>query len=183
MGKKSTIFFFVFILFVAGSIAFSYYRYMVKHDYIIVGQVDCDPIVDKCFVWHCDPEAIDGSEKCTGDPDQDIWYYRLVQRNAMRIPECDPKAEGCVPFDCTDGEPDCQTIYCDETTMAEQEVSECNDPVQYNVEHPVEEDGAAVSDEALDGETADNQSESQGDGTIPPDIEVPVATPPDQLLQ
>ena len=89
MDKKSKILFLVFFLVLAGSIFLTYYRYMVVKDYIIETQVSCDPMVESCFIYVCDPE---NGEECTGDLEQDTSYYKLLHRNAKNIPLCDPAA-------------------------------------------------------------------------------------------
>lgn len=160
MDKKTRIFFIVFFLLIAASVGATYYRIMVKRDYVIESQVDCDPETEKCFVWQCDPNATEEGEKCTGDPEEDVWYYKIARRNAGRIPLCDPeKDENCQPFVCEEGEKDCEEILCDEETAAEQEAT-CNDPEEYLKNNPPEEDEE-------DGVSADEEEAvcEEGDGS------------------
>ncbi len=103
-------------------------------DYIIEAEVDCDPTVETCFIYECDPEA----EECTGDPEEDIWYYKIMKRNAANIPLCDPADENCQALVCWEDEKDCEEILCTEETIEEGQV--CNDPEQYLLDNPVEED-------------------------------------------
>ncbi|OGI32457.1 MAG: hypothetical protein A2271_00775 [Candidatus Moranbacteria bacterium RIFOXYA12_FULL_35_19] len=148
MDKKSKIFFIVFFLLLAGSVAMTYWRIVIRKDYIIESQADCDPETEACFVWECDPESIVEGEACTGDPESDIWYYKIRQRNAGKIPLCDPQTdETCDPMTCEENEKECGEILCDEETKIEQEV-ECNDPEQYLLENPIEEEEEETGEEA-----------------------------------
>lgn len=142
MDKKSKILIWVFIILIIGAVVASYYRYMVKKDYIVEGQTDCDPYSEECFVWQCDPEAADDSdEACTGDAEEDAWYFKVARRNAMNIPLCDPNIdEECDPWTCAEGEKDCEEIFCTEENMEEQYASACNDPAVYSEENPMDEE-------------------------------------------
>ncbi|TAK96862.1 hypothetical protein EPO05_00740 [Patescibacteria group bacterium] len=140
MDAKSKILLLVFVILIIGSVGFTYWRIMVQRDYAISAQTDCDPYVDKCFIWECDPNSTVEGEACTGDPEADIWYYQVVNRKAANIPSCDPnKDEECQALVCPEGEVGCETIFCDETTKEDQGV-ECSDPVQYAEENPIEEE-------------------------------------------
>jgi hypothetical protein len=140
MDKKSKILIAVFIVIILVSVALTYWRTMVKKDYVIENQIDCDPYTEACFIWKCDPASIVEGEKCTGDPEADIWYYKIARRIAANIPLCDPNTdETCDPWTCADGEKDCSETLCDEMTGAKQGV-ECNNPEQYTLENPIEEE-------------------------------------------
>lgn len=134
MDKKSKIFFLVFFLFLAGSVFATYYRVVIARDYVIMGQTDCDPTTENCFIYECDPEA----GECTGIPEEDTWYYKKVSRKAANIPLCDPNDENCEALVCGEGEEECEEILCSEETMAEGDI--CSDPETYNAENPVEEE-------------------------------------------
>lgn len=148
MDKKSKILFAVVGLAIAVSVGVTYWRIMVKKNYIISSQVDCDPAMEKCFVWQCDKTLAEGEDgACTGDPEADIWYYKIAERKAYNIPLCDPeKDETCLPFQCNEGEKDCSETLCDETNVPEGE--SCNDPEEYVKNNPVEEEGADDTGEA-----------------------------------
>lgn len=146
MDKKSKIFFLVFFLLIALAVGATYWRIMVKKDYIVTAQTDCDPYTEKCFIWECDPESKIEGEACTGDAEKDTWYYQIAERNAANVPLCDPNDETCDPWTCGDppageagGELECSTTFCDEATKIDQGV-ECSDPVKYAEENPVEEE-------------------------------------------
>jgi len=146
MDKKSKIFLAVFFFLIIASVGVTYWRIVVKKDYVVQAQIDCDPTIENCFIWQCDPESTVEGEACIGDPESDIWYYKIAKRNASVIPLCDSNDENCAPFECADGEKDCSVALCDETNKAEQGV-ECNDPVQYNIDNPAEEESACAEDD------------------------------------
>src|SRR6266567_2718952 len=142
---------------------------MIKKDYIIEAQTDCDPTTEKCFVAHCDPTT---DTTCTGDEEKDTSYYKKAQRVAANIPLCDPADEACKPFECSQDEKDCTVTLCDETTKGKDD--ECSDPEQYNIDHPAT-DEAAVGD----GTTCDPEQDptcvdgaAAGDGSDPADVTV-----------
>ncbi len=140
MDKKTKIFFVIFACLIVGSVAFTFYKIEIKKDYIMEGQIDCDPTAEKCFIWKCDPASNVEGEKCTGDKEKDVWYYQIAKRNASHIPLCDPdKDETCDPWTCGEGEKDCSNTFCDDQNKVEQEV-ECSDPVQYNIDNPPAEE-------------------------------------------
>jgi hypothetical protein len=153
MDKKSKIFFLVFFLLIALSVGASYYRFFIAKDYIIEAQADCDPAAETCFVYVCDPQ----SEECSGDPEEDTSYYKVVHRKAANILLCDPNAEGCDALVCQPDEEDCEETLCDSNDLAEGE--QCSDPETYKREHTAEEEDG--SEEACDGESADC-AESEG---------------------
>lgn len=131
MDKKSKIFLALFFLAIFISVGVTYYKIIIKRDYIVEAQTDCDPETEKCFVWECDPNSNIDGEKCVGDPEKDIWYYKIISKNAGWIPLCDPnKDENCQALVCADGESDCGYTLCDEETKKEQGV-ECGDPEEY----------------------------------------------------
>lgn len=168
MDKKSKILIWVFVILIAASVGVTYWRIMLKRDYVISSQVDCDPTTEKCFIWKCDPTSDVEGEKCTNDPEKDIWYYKLAQRNASKIPLCDPdKDENCLPFVCEEGEKDCSETLCDATTKVDQGV-ECSDPVQYNIDNPPAEETACDSEDPTTCEAPADGSDIT-DSTMPAD--------------
>jgi hypothetical protein len=130
MDKKSKILIFGLFLILAIAMAVTYYRIIIARDYLIEAQTDCDPTIEKCFIYHCDPTI----EECTGDTVSDTSYYKISRRKANHIPLCDPSDESCQPFFCTEGETDCGDTFCSEESKMEGD--ECNDPEQYIVDNP-----------------------------------------------
>ena len=124
MDKKNKLFFAVMTILIAGSIFFTYWRIVIRKDYIIEMQADCDPETEKCFVWECDPESKEEGEVCVGDEEKDIWYYKIVRNKAFNIPYCDPEEdESCDPYSCEGFEGDCEEIFCNEETKEDQGVA------------------------------------------------------------
>ena len=147
MDKKSKILIAVILLLIAGSVAVTYWRIMVKKDYIISAQTDCDPTLENCFVWNCNPNSQVEGEACTGDPEEDIWYYKTIKRKAANIPLCDPNDENCTALTCPENEADCEEIFCTAETKSEEDI--CTNPEQYILEHPeaLEEEECEEGDE------------------------------------
>lgn len=137
------LFFIIFGLLIFGSVAFTYYRIVMKRDYTISAEAECDPYLEKCFIYVCDPTA----EECTGDPEEDTSYYKIMKRKAFNIPLCDPNIdETCEALICSEGEVDCSYELCEEENA---DGIECVDPEQYAIDNPPEEEeeGCAEDDE------------------------------------
>jgi hypothetical protein len=159
---KNIIFFAIFGLLILGSVAFTYYKIMIKRDYLISAEANCDPTVEKCFIYVCDPSV----EECTGKPEEDTSYYKIIKRKAFNIPLCDPNDENCEALVCPEREKDCSMELCEE---GNKEGVECNNPEQYNIDHPAtdETDVSCNTDEedcsgASDG-SSDNGADSGGE--------------------
>ena len=134
MTTSSKILLSIFLVLLVLSVSASYYRFMVLQDYIVSTEVDCDPSIESCFVWICDPE-VDGEEMCTGDLTEDTWYYKIAFRNAMFIPDCDSaEDENCVPFECpVTAEEGCGEITCTDETVLDYGYEEyCTNPLDFN---------------------------------------------------
>jgi len=129
MDKKSKILILVFLLLIVASVAVTYYRIFIKRDYIISAEMDCDPLEENCYLWICDP-AVDGEGYCTGDPEEDTWYYKILNRKAYNIPMCDPSDEECEALMCPEGEADCEILNCEEGE------EDCVTSEQYLIENP-----------------------------------------------
>lgn len=181
--KRSKIIAIGSISLVALAVFATYYRFMVSKDYIVEYQEDCDPMTERCFVWHCTPDAEDESERCTGDEDEDTWYYKLSFRKASRVPLCDPNEdEDCQPMACEEGEKDCYDVFCSEEAKAKYEQeADCSDPEEYAKDHPEEEEDsdADSSDEEEcapdDQECLDAQDDEDGtdeEGESEADVDV-----------
>ena len=156
MDKKSKIFFLILFLFILGSVAVTYWRVMIKRDYIISAQQECDPKIEACFVSKCNPEE---DEECTATPEEErVSYYKSINKNAKNIPLCDPYKNECPEeLACEEGEEECEEILCDEENVPEGE--ECNDPAVYNEENPSEKEGCecnGVGDETAMDDNSEN---------------------------
>ena len=88
-------------------IAASYYRFIVKGDYVVEYQIDCDPAAASCFV------GLD-------DATQENYYYAkmhkygpdLAAQCGKDIADCDA-ANACQP-----GDRDCAVTYCSDATVS-----------------------------------------------------------------
>lgn len=159
MDKNSKILLWVFAVLLVGSVAVTFWRIMIRRDYIIEAQVDCDPYTEACFVWECDPASTVEGEACVGDPESDVWYFKVAKRNAGRIPLCDPNTdENCQPMLCEEDEMECEEILCTEDQLEAQYASSCVDPVVFTAENPIEEE-AAVESSAEETECAEGDAE------------------------
>jgi len=87
-------YFFPYILIIAilANVGFSYYRFIIKHDYIVGYHGVCDPSIGKCFM-SCDDDA------CT-QPDyySEMRKYEpdLYKECGLDITNCDT-ANVCLP--------------------------------------------------------------------------------------
>jgi len=163
MDKKSKILIWIVIILILGSVGATYWRIFVKKDYLISNEVDCDPYSEKCFIWECDPTSTVEGEACTGDPESDVWYYKIAERKAANIPLCDPATdETCLPFVCEENEIGCSETLCEEGNADE---IACVDPVQFTVDNPVEEESACEEgdEECLAAEEAAAEEECAED--------------------
>ena len=143
---------------------------MVLHDYLVQTEVDCDPTFESCFVWECGAE----SEECTGNPDEDTWYYKIAYRNAKNIPACDAEDQKCDQFTCPEGgEAECREVLCSEATLEEYHIDQaCTLPEDFKEEILIDEaeeveisDDEALPEESVTSEdneaTVGNQMEEE----------------------
>lgn len=158
MDTKSKILFGIFGILIVLSVSASYYKFMVLHDYVVQAEVDCDPETESCFVWQCDPEVAD---ECTGNPEEDIWYFKIAHRNAKNIPYCDPNDDSCLAFQCPEnGEDECDEVLCSTDTLDEYAIDGiCTNPEDF-VAFSSDED-VLTDEENATVETLDSASEPE----------------------
>ncbi len=109
MDRRSKILLAVVVFLIVLSVAASYYRFMILHDYIVEAQIDCDPSLESCFIWQCDP-SVEG--ECTGNTEEDIWYYKIAHRKATNMTGCATDDTEC-QFTCSsNNESGCGAILC-----------------------------------------------------------------------
>lgn len=101
----------VLCLFFVVSIAAKHHKYAIAQDFYVSAELSCDPEIESCFVWDCDPS----DEECDQTPYKYIWKY------AAEVPYCDPLDEDCEELVCTPDEEDCEIIFCSEDTLGEEE--------------------------------------------------------------
>lgn len=159
MDTKSKILFWTLVALVVLSVSASYYRFMVLHDYLVQAEVDCDPSHESCFVWECDPEE----EECTGNPDEDTWYYKIAYRNAKNIPACDAEDETCDHFTCPEeGEAECREVLCSPEGLEEYHVeTACTIPEDFAEE--LYDDGVSIDESLEEGPDIENNKTSSED--------------------
>lgn len=103
---RNHFFFFILILGTAFVVVFSYYRFMIKHDYLVGYQGSCDPSTGKCFM-SCEDDA------CTKvDYYTEMRKYEpdLYKECGEDITNCDT-ANVCIPTDHK-----CSITYCNKST-------------------------------------------------------------------
>ncbi len=137
--------------------SFSYYRFYIERDYILYGHTECDPSQDRCFVYECDPEI----EECTGNTEEDIEYYALIEKNASRVSVCNPSIQECEALKCALGETDCKVSFCDET-LAEKEKVSCSDPEDFQEESSNED--SEETEEVSEPDTVEGDQPEQEEG-------------------
>ncbi len=114
MDKKSKILICVFVIALILSVGATYYRYVIKRDYIIFAHAPCDPKTESCFYVPCE----EGDTECIP---ADIEYYKKINKKAFNIELCDSESPDCKPLVCKDGEKDCKIASCTEENVEEGE--------------------------------------------------------------
>jgi len=80
----------------------SYYRFMIKHDYVVGYEGVCDPTVEQCFIG-CDDDA------CTEE-----YYYSKMQKYTPDLyAECGKDITDCEAASvCLPEDRDCSITFC-----------------------------------------------------------------------
>lgn len=100
------------------------YKVFAQKDVLVSSEAWCDPETEgPCYVWVCEP---DWGTECAGDPEEDVWIYKLIEKKAHDMPACEPVVrtkgfftkvdeiiEPCPEQECIEGDSACETIYCD----------------------------------------------------------------------
>jgi hypothetical protein len=123
MDKKSKILIALFFAIVLISASFTYYKIVIKQDFIISGEADCDPNIERCFARPC------GEDNECRDPTAKFSYYKIVNKNFKNV-ECGVDNENCRVLTCNQEEKNCDSVLCNGQNMKKGE--ECNDPEIYN---------------------------------------------------
>ena len=97
---------FFLILGIIFVVIFSYYRFMIKHDYVVGYQGSCDPATGKCFK-SCDDDACKNPDYYT---EMRKYEPDLYKECGEDITNCDA-ANMCLPSDHK-----CSITYCDKNT-------------------------------------------------------------------
>jgi len=107
MDKKSKILLWILILAAIVSVGITFYKTIIKKDYLISEQISCNPQIESCFVSRCDPTIDEGCEL-----DESTTYYKIIEKKAANILLCDPNSESCSELTCGLDEGDCTITLC-----------------------------------------------------------------------
>lgn len=110
---------------------FCYHKYVIQKDYPMYAEGSCDPSVEVCFVYTCDPET----EECVGNPEEDTYYYKEIRRMANQFPDCNPNSEDCLIDRCNEGEIGCDISLCDPEDVG----LSCASVEDFSLDEPQEE--------------------------------------------
>lgn len=134
-------------IFILGTLWYAFNRFYIERDYLISQEVSCDPGIENCFVWQCDPTT----ETCSEKEEDNIAYYKIIEKRAFNIPECTAE-EQCEELHCEANEIDCVVTLCtnDGSGGGESEVLCSNDMVASEELEIMEEDG--IEPESADEE-------------------------------
>ncbi len=156
-NKKNWLFFGGMALLIVLSVGATYYRYVVARDYFVTFEAPCDPEVESCFLYECDPEAVDA--ECSGDPAEDTYYYKNMQKKAYALRNCVGDPGGCVEATCAEGEEDCMEIQCG--SLNANSDGECYGPGLIGEDATMDDDTATD-----DSEEVTDQDTAVGDGVV-----------------
>ena len=98
--------FYILAFLVTLFIVASYYRFVVKQDYVVGYEGACDPIVESCFIG------------CEDDDCTEEYYYSKMQKYAPDLyAECGESIIECeLASICLPEDRNCSIIYCDAET-------------------------------------------------------------------
>lgn len=118
MDTKTRVLFvgFASVIFVATF--FSYQRYFLHQNFLITAEIPCDPSVEICFVYRCDPAEGEGCG-------EDVKYIKKIEGIASTFPSCDPNNSDCTLNDCGNNLDGCRVLSCDSL------FGECSSPEMY----------------------------------------------------
>lgn len=156
MDKRSKYLFIAIGIVALISFVALYIRLYVRQDFNLYAYVDCDPSVESCFIYECDPAYDDWCVEEPQDPKENIWPYKFFFKSAKDTPKpedanCDPvNAQDCPPIECAAGDASCE-ITCDPATDGPDACIGPNEAF-FSEQAAVAEEEAAqeVADEATD---------------------------------
>jgi len=124
-GARSVILIIGLFVGIALAVSAIFYRAYISNNYQLFFWNDCDPAVESCFAYTCDPVWDDWCipEDELTDPRENIWPYKIFEKNAANIsPEsktCSPWDEECPELSCEPGEERCGETLCDPAVEGE----------------------------------------------------------------
>jgi hypothetical protein len=115
--SQNHFFLYIILLFVIVVGTLSYYRFLIKHDYNVSYDGQCDPATESCFVNYGDDE---GAES---------MYYSKMQKYAPDLyRECGSNITDCEEASmCLPGDRNCSRVYCDKNNTEDN----CSTPPHY----------------------------------------------------
>lgn len=126
----------LFVILIGGAIlwnvGYAYNRFYIEKDFTISQHISCDPEVENCFVWQCDPAY----EECSENPEENVDYYKIIDKSAANIENCS-NIDECEEPTCEADEADCTISLCS-PEAAELEEAVCSDDMEQS---EVEEEG------------------------------------------
>lgn len=95
-------------------IGVSFFRFIIKNDYLVTYEIDCDPSINSCFVGH-------------DDETNEQYYYSQITKYAPEIyEECGSDITDCENANiCLPNEPQCFIEYCEEDKFG---INICSSP-------------------------------------------------------
>lgn len=142
---KNTAFVMVMAGALAWNIGYAYNRFYTERDYLISQHISCDPEEENCFVWQCDPAI----EECSEDAEENIDYYKHIEKSAARIPEC-LTPEECEELSCEPAEENCTITPCTPADAVEEGV-QCSSDLEVPEEAETEESDVEETEDAIQG--------------------------------
>ena len=112
----SNLFFYILLVLVIVVGFFCYYRFMIKHDYVVSYNGLCDSTSQKCFI------------NCSDDACSQISYYSEVKKYAPDLfNECGSDITNCTDSNiCLPNDYGCSITYCDKSIGG----NNCSVPVE-----------------------------------------------------
>jgi hypothetical protein len=154
-----------FFLVIITVVIITFFKYFVIKDYIIQAEANCDPMTEECFIYECVPGTDADCADDPEDPEAMLSYYKIVEKKAFLIPDCDPNNENCDALNCQgQDEENCKETFCSDETK--EKGTECVDPTAYSAAHPEEEEeGDSVDSDECDPESDEDCVESEEEGS------------------
>ena len=103
LNLQKYFFFYLLLVIILITGIFSYFRFIIQHDYIVYYEGECDPAIESCFVG------------CNDDGCNDKYYYSKVQKYAPDLlKECGADIVDCAEANiCLSTDKECSITYCD----------------------------------------------------------------------
>lgn len=141
MDTKSKLLITLFIVAVLAVTAWKYYVYVIRHDFVVYDQIECDPSIESCFAYECE----ENDEECDNAP------FKKIERSAMSTTPCPNHKEGaCETVACSESEKSCTEILCTEDALEEGETCVQSEGA----------DGDETADETVQEERPDTSEEN-----------------------